>query len=81
VISSGCTSGMQQICGQRKVSSNLMRFGFFICMVNGGQGFHKILVIFVLAERTRLSSYLVILDWLGGIFFPSEFLKLTRLHN
>jgi hypothetical protein len=62
-----------------EVSSKLLRFGFFICMVIGGQGCPKILVIFVLAERTMLSSYLVILYWLGGMVFPSEFLKLTRL--
>jgi hypothetical protein len=44
-----------------EVSSKLLRFGFLICMVIGGQGCPHILVIFVLAERTRLSSYLVIL--------------------
>jgi hypothetical protein len=38
-----------------------MRFGFVICMVIGGQGCPNILVIFVLAEKTRLSSDLLIL--------------------
>jgi hypothetical protein len=50
-------------------------------MVIGGQGCPQILVIFVLAERTRLSSDLVILYWLGGLVFPSEFLNLIRLQN
>jgi hypothetical protein len=59
----------------------MLRFGFLICMVIGGQGCPHILVIFVFSERTRLSSDLAILYWLGGMFFPSKFIKLTRLKN
>jgi hypothetical protein len=42
-------------------SNKLLTFGFLICMVIGGQSCPRVLVIFVLVERTRLSSGLVIL--------------------
>jgi hypothetical protein len=69
VTSTGHTGDLQQICGKRIFPGYLLRFGFLICMVIGGQGCPHILVIFVLVERTRLSSVLVILYRLGG-FFP-----------
>jgi hypothetical protein len=75
------TGGLQQICGKNIFPGYLLRFGFIICMVIGGQGCPHILVIFVLDERTRLSSYLVILYWLGGLVFPSGFLNLIRLQE
>jgi hypothetical protein len=54
-------------------SNKLFSFVFFICMVIGGQGCPHILVVFVLAERTRLSLDLMILYWLGGLFFSQIF--------
>jgi hypothetical protein len=59
----------------------LLRFGFLICMVIRGQGCPRILVIFVLAERTMLSLELVILYWLGRLVFPSRFINLIRLQE
>jgi hypothetical protein len=44
----------------KEVSCKLLRFGFFICMVIGGQGCPQILVIFVLAERQGCPQILVI---------------------
>jgi hypothetical protein len=39
-----------------EVSSKLLRFGFLICMVIGGQGCPWYFGDICLAERTRLSS-------------------------
>jgi hypothetical protein len=50
----------------KEISKDLLRFGFLIFMVIGGQGCPHILVD---------------LYWLGGLVFPSEFMKLTRLQN
>jgi hypothetical protein len=51
---------------EEEISRDLLRFGFLIFLVIGGQGCPQILVK---------------LYWLGGLVFPSEFLKLTRLQN
>jgi hypothetical protein len=48
-------------------------------MVIGGQGCSHILVIFLMAERTSLSSYLVILYWLGGLVFALRIFEFNKV--